>query len=91
MDYGLEALECEEVTTAILNEESYLAKLKERIQPHIKIDEDPTPQHEKKLNAALRKMVKAGKSMPETPKDKQLSLRRDKLAPYITDGAVAPT
>ena len=70
---------------------SYLAKLKDRIQPHIKIDEDPTPQHEKKLNAALRKMVKAGKSMPETPKDKQLSLRRDKLAPYITDGAVAPT
>jgi len=36
-------------------------------------------------------MVKAGKSMPETPKDKQLSLRRDKLAQYITEGAVAPT
>ena len=65
MDYGLEALECEEDTTAILNEESYLAKLKDRIQPHIKIEEHPTPQHERKLNAALRKIIKAGKSIPE--------------------------
>ena len=46
MDYGLEALECEEDTTEILNEESYLAKLKDCIQPHIKIDEELTPQQQ---------------------------------------------
>jgi hypothetical protein len=39
MDYGLEATECEEGTTSILNETIYLAKLLDRIQPHIKIEE----------------------------------------------------
>ena len=63
MDYGLEATECEEGTTSILNETTYLAKLQDRIQPHIKIEENPAPAHERKLNSALRKMIKVGKTM----------------------------
>ena len=61
IDSGLEALECEEDTIPILNKDSYLAKLKYCRQSHIKIDEHPTPQQERKLNTALRKMVKEGK------------------------------
>ena len=65
MDYGLEATECEEGTTSILNETTYLAKLQDRIQPHIKIEENPAPAHERKLNSALRKMIKVGKAMAQ--------------------------
>ena len=72
-----------------MNEESCLDKLKDRIEPHIKIDEDPAPQHETKLNVALRKMIKTGKSMPPTPNDKDFILRRDKLAQFIIEGTVA--
>ena len=45
MDYGWETLDNEEDTTVILNEDSYLAKLKDRITPHIHMDEAPAPVH----------------------------------------------
>ena len=93
MDF--EALDNDEETTTVMNEETYLGKLKECIEPHIKIDEDPTPQHERKLNAVLRKMIKTGKSMAPTPNDKDFILRRDKLAQFIrsssSSNAQSPT
>ena len=69
IDYGWETLDNEVDPTVILNEDSYLAKLKDRITPHIHIDEDPAPVHESKLNAAIRKIMQAGKQMPTKDKD----------------------
>ena len=90
MDYGLEARENEE--DLILNEDSYLAKLQDRIVNHIKIDKNPAPAHKRKLNGAIRKMIQAGKHMPTKDKDNpEYILSRDKLAQYITEGAAAPT
>ena len=60
MDYGMDATEQKEEDPAILDEVPYLSKLQDRIEPHIKLDHDPTAQHEKKLNAALRKMKQMG-------------------------------
>ena len=93
MDYGWEILDNEEDTTVILNEDSYLAKLKDRITAHIHIDEDPAPVHERKLNAAIRKIIQAGKQMPTKDKDNptEFILSRAKLSQYITEGAIAPT
>ena len=93
MDYRWEILDNEEDTTVILNEESYLAKLKDRITQHIHIDDDPAPVHERKLNAAIRKIIQAGKQMPTRDKDNPIEfiLSRDKISQYITEGAIAPT
>jgi hypothetical protein len=60
MDYGMDAMEQKEEDLAILDGVTYLSKLQDRIEPHIKLDHDPTAQHEKKLNAALRKMKQMG-------------------------------
>ena len=93
MDYGWETLDNEEDTTVILNEDSYLAKLKDRITPHIYIDKDPVPVHERKLNAGIWKIIQASKQMPMEDKDNptEFNLSRDKLSQFITEGAVAPT
>ena len=50
-DYGLQALEANENESAIINEDSYLGKLKDRISSHEHIDDNPAISHEKKLNA----------------------------------------
>ena len=68
VDYGLQATECEEGTTTILNDTTYLAKLQNRIQPHIKIEENPA---ERKLNSGLQKMIKVGKTMAKTSTGKE--------------------
>ena len=49
--------------------------------------------HERKLNAAIRKIIQAGKQMPTKDKDNptEFILSRDKLSQFITEGAVAPT
>ena len=54
MDYLTEEAEPnkDEDTSVIVENESYLSKLEDRIQEHTKIDEDPAKKHEKALNAA---------------------------------------
>ena len=93
MDYGWEIIDNEEDKTVILNEESYLAKLKDRITQHIHIDDDPAPVHERKLNAPIRKIIQAEKQKPTKDKDNPIEfiLSRDKISQYITEGAIAPT
>ena len=91
-DYGLQALEANENESAIINEDSYLGKLKDRISSHEHIDDNPATSHEKKLNATLRKMHQVGKDSPKT-KDKDnppLILSRESLTQYITEGAIPP-
>ena len=63
MDYLTEETEPnkEEDTSVIVENESYLSKLEDIIQEHIKIDEDPAKKHEKALNAAFMKMWKVGR------------------------------
>ena len=41
---------------------TYLDKLEERIEGHIKVDVDPAIAHEKALNTALTKMWKVGRN-----------------------------
>ena len=45
--------DAEDDATAILENQTYLDKLNDRIQGHIQVDQDPAIKHEKSLNAAL--------------------------------------
>ena len=69
-DYGLEALNCKEDDTAVIQEGTYPAKLQDQIKDHTKIDHNPAVKHEKKLNSALHKMHQAKNHMPEQSKTK---------------------
>ena len=56
LDYAKSAIENEEEDTAILDNATYLSKLQDRITQHEKINNNPAPKHERRLNAALTKM-----------------------------------
>ena len=58
MDYGKTAIENEEEDTAILDNTTYLSKLQDKITFQEKIDNNPAPKHERRLNTVLTKMWK---------------------------------
>ena len=59
---NMNILENKEEDTAILDNTTYLSKLQDRITSHEKIDTNPAPKHERRLNAVLTKMCKASKT-----------------------------
>ena len=62
---------------------TYLEKLGERIEGHIKVDEAPATKHEKIINYALMKMWQVGRQLPEEQRtqnrDTNLILSRNSL------------
>ena len=85
--------EHEEDASVILEYQSYLDKLEDRIQHHGKV-EDPAKKHEKALNSALMKMWKVGRQIPIEERQEihnnQLLLSRASLKDYMTQGAISP-
>jgi hypothetical protein len=77
---------------SVLEIKSYLQKMKERIEPHSKLECDPAPKHKRKLNGALTKMKR--KPQLDGKKKKEdadlLLLARANLEKFKTEGAVAP-
>ena len=51
----------QEAASVILENPTYLEKLGERIEGHVKVDEHPTIKHEKVINTALTKMWQVGR------------------------------
>ena len=81
----------EEDASAILEMSTYLDKLEERIEGHIKVDIDPAIAHEKVLNTALTKMWKVGRNQElKQNQQTQLILSRDSLKEFMTQGAISP-
>ena len=79
--------------TAILDNTTYLSKRQDRITPHEKIDNNPAPKHELRLNAALTKMWKVRKANePDHTSEDQPKyiLSRESLKNYRTEGAIPP-
>ena len=93
MDYAAkeDKYDAEDDATAILENQTYLDKLDDRIQGHIQVDQDPAIKHEKTLNAALTKMWKVGRNQEREPNQQtQLLLSRELLKDYMTQGAISP-
>ena len=93
MDYGKTAIENEEKDTAILDNTTYLSKLQDRITPHEKIDNNPAPKHERRLNTALTKMGKVSNTNEphnNTGNKPKYILSRESLKNYKTEGAIPP-
>ena len=93
MDYGKTSIENEEEDTAILDNTTYLSKLQDRITPHEKIDNNPAPKHERRLNAALTKMGKVSNTNEphnNTGNKPKYILSRESLKNYKTEGAIPP-
>lgn len=66
--------------TIVMDRQSYLSKLKERIQTHTILPEDPTPQYTNKINNAISIITKTKPPPnPKRDKSKQLILARANL------------
>ena len=81
----------EDMEPMIVGENTYLAKLKDRVKVHHKIKEDPSCKHEKKLNSALDRMKKKKKKEAQSTEGKEeMIIVRSDLDRYKTEGAIAP-
>ena len=84
MDYGNE-WHLENGKLIVTNEQSYLAKLAQRITNHT-LTTDPTGLHEKTLNAASRKMKLKKTHNVSHQKKENLILQGSKLDLFMTGG-----
>ena len=93
MDYkeNEDNLISEEDASVVMETQTYLDKLGDRIDGHIKVDQDPAITHEKTLNSALTKMWKVGRNQEKVQNNQTLFLlSRESLKEYMTQGAISP-
>ena len=76
---------------SVVEIKSYLQKMKERIANHEKLQIDPAPRHEKKLNGVLSRMKRLNLHNGKESKkiDQPMLLARANLERFKTEGAVA--